>query len=1144
MLKRTRKKFLFIFISSVALIAVGLIAAFLWFVVFHPGDEILQSNIEKILAMESPVYYRDGQNAIGVFFEEAHRQYVPYEQIPRAFIDAIVSAEDNTFFEHWGVDLGGMMRALMANIRAGKVVQGGSTITQQTAKNLFKRKDRSLWAKIKELLSAWRLEYHYSKEKILEFYSNQFFVSGNGRGLGVAAKYYFDKPVSELNALECAFIAGSVKRPNYYNPFIKNREADAEAARVRAKNRVAYVLKQMYRLGKLDRANYENFIEEEIPFQQGQMYYSINTIMDLVKEAMAKPEIEEALSRRGIDNIATSGIRVITSIEKDLQESGLLALRQELSRLDIRLKGYERADVQNTCAQLPFVSGRNLNVGDFLVGIVQSKEMHPEPLITVRFDKQDQDSDAAGFIDARGINNILNPLMKYKKNLWTRATSEDFPVLLDQIEEGDLVYVSVRKIDPDTGKYTFDLEKYPEIQGALLALNNGSIRAMIGGMENRFYNRAVMSKRSMGSIIKPLVYTTALQLGWSSLDILNNERNVFVYQGESYSPRPDHLSSYKGVSMSWAGVHSENVATVWLLYHLCDHLSPAQFKDVVNNLGLGRKLNESYPAYRNRLRDKHGIVVNNDALYRVAFANAIADLEPDLIFAGRIEEYELLKTLHYGSDFERFMRENLRDILLAREAGDKTLLKEYDVRRSLLDKNFLRYKKILAELERLRSGETEIIESLSAWEDGPFIFADWDNAEVDFKPGEKSVALEEDQLPELEPEVYELFYNNNTGLFYFGVKPEGEAWRAQTAQDLENIQAFLSEEEKADFWNSIQIEGLLAAATIKALDEVIEKEFAKLKDLPEYGEEILHSVNDFRVLVALQYLIGFCRLAGIESDLDPVLSFPLGSNVVSVLEVARVYESLSTGRIFLNGWTSTGDFLSVIDRIEDADGEVIYAPRQSSRRIIAPETSIAVTDILRNVVKYGTGRYAYKNIKLRSRDKELDAQLKELDLHVPVIGKTGTANRFTNAAFAGVVPVAVPGNKFSLDGGYVLACYVGFDDNKPMVKNSTSITGASGALPMWSRLANTIVLSKDFASSMDIVDFSFSGITEVPLYYPDLGQVMVDINSKRGWGGIDEESGTVSPAMTASITTFATPLGGGRVKPERFYQPYWQMKEN
>ncbi len=239
---------------------------------------------------------------LGVFFDSAHRQYVTYQQIPQAFVDALVASEDNRFFSHIGFDVVGILRAAVRNLEAGKVVQGGSSITQQTAKNLFKRADRSLQAKLKELLFALRLEYHYPKEKIFEFYANQFFVSGNGHGLGVAARYYFDKEPEELTLVECAFIAGSVKRPNFYNPFIKKTdEAEAEARR-QAVIRKNYVLDQMLEMGMINEPTYNQARASDIRFRQGKVGYSLDYALEMVKDAVSSSEVQGALAVHGIAN--------------------------------------------------------------------------------------------------------------------------------------------------------------------------------------------------------------------------------------------------------------------------------------------------------------------------------------------------------------------------------------------------------------------------------------------------------------------------------------------------------------------------------------------------------------------------------------------------------------------------------------------------------------------------------------------------------------------------------------------------------------------------------------------------------------------------------------------------------------------------
>lgn len=189
---------LFLFVFIIALLAAGGGAYGLYYlIVEEPCPEMEPEYIASILGRESPVYYRDGKEKIGVLFQDFHRQYLAYNEIPQNFVQALVASEDDQFFTHYGVDIPGIIRAMIANYQAGRIVQGGSTISQQTAKNLFKRDERSYQAKLKELLYALRLEHRYSKEKILEFYANQFYVSGNGHGIGVAARYYFDKDRSQ-----------------------------------------------------------------------------------------------------------------------------------------------------------------------------------------------------------------------------------------------------------------------------------------------------------------------------------------------------------------------------------------------------------------------------------------------------------------------------------------------------------------------------------------------------------------------------------------------------------------------------------------------------------------------------------------------------------------------------------------------------------------------------------------------------------------------------------------------------------------------------------------------------------------------------------------------------------------------------------
>ena len=203
---RKKGKILIIFFCLLFFIS----SCFLGYIFYKVTDEastyIRRGAVDRIIASESPVFYDDCITPIGVFFEKTHSKYIYYNNIPKFFVNALIAAEDKNFFDHSGFDLKAIIRAFIANIKAGKVVQGGSTLTQQTAKNIFKREKRSYQAKLKEMIQAFLFEKRYTKEEILEMYSNQFFVTGYGKGLRIAAQYYFDKEAEDLDLVEGAFM--------------------------------------------------------------------------------------------------------------------------------------------------------------------------------------------------------------------------------------------------------------------------------------------------------------------------------------------------------------------------------------------------------------------------------------------------------------------------------------------------------------------------------------------------------------------------------------------------------------------------------------------------------------------------------------------------------------------------------------------------------------------------------------------------------------------------------------------------------------------------------------------------------------------------------------------------------------------------
>lgn len=1085
------KKLVSIFCALAGLALATIMALYFWFVVFSPGEAIQQQNIEKILGMESPVYYADGRSKIGVFFRDNHRQYVSYHRLPGTFVKGLVAAEDNDFFNHFGVDPAGFARAVLANIRAGRIVQGGSTISQQTAKNLFHRQGRSLKAKLHELLYALRLEYHYPKEKILEFYANQFYVSGNGRGLGVAARYYFDKEPEDLDLLESAFIVGSVKRPNYYNPFIQQDGEAVARARTRSRQRASYVLGRMYNLGMIDTFSYQDALAREIPFKRGRMRFELSSIMDMVRDGLESDEVRHALLAHGIENVATSGIRITTTINRDFQEKTLTSLQTELSRLDTRLNGYNGENLQETYRLLQERQGSATPVaGRFLVARVAEvdREKHRLHLdlgfggkLLTRF----------GVIDEQGLRPLLSSLVRYKGHRWSEIEQDSWDWFMEMIQPGDLVHVSIiGEVEP-AGKWQCRLEKYPEIQGAVIGMQKGMITSLAGGRDNFYFNRAVAARRPMGSVVKPLLFAAAIQLGWNNLDLLDNRRNVFVFQNTPYIPRPDHDSPHDYVSMSWAGVHSENVASVWLLYHLCDRLSPAQFKELTGELGLRRQPGESYRSYIVRIRDEMGIVVNDKALRQASLEKAVAAVEADLVFAGRQRELGALQQLRYAADHQ--------DLVAEEDKG-----REAVVKRRVLTYSFQRLQGLEQDLRAMATG--------LAAEPGPAGLMDG----LFYQPLADKSPLHRHQLDLIGQQ------------FMFTDRPIGSGWLPVRRDKLVDAINDLPADGEEKFWNRVRLDNMVSAGTISMVAEYLEQEYDLLRQLPPYGDDVLYHIRDYRVLAALKYVIGLCRAAGVESRLDPVLSFPLGSNVISLLEAARLYETITGGKSYQ---MSDNAGLRVISRIENSEGEILYEAARQEKQVVDEQTALQVADILRNVVRFGTGRFASRNIRLTVGGKEQ----KKVKLGAPVLGKTGTANQFKNASFVGVVPGLAPDSKvLSLAEGHVLATYTGFDDNRPMVRTSTHFTGASGALPLWSRVAEAMLNHQLIGSGIDFADLAFAGHKVVPLTYPDLGQVVVPVDRQKGGRAGDGGDGS-GPA----VVTFGHRGEDGSLEFNRYFRPYW-----
>jgi penicillin-binding protein 1A len=1050
------KKIFKIFIYAITSIAI-LVLIFLTVIYFQVSHEakaqIDRGAIDSILFSESPVYYDDQVTPIGVYFEKIHSKYIHYNNIPKLYIKALIASEDHNFFTHPGFDIKAIIRATIANLKAGRIVQGGSTLSQQTAQNVFTREKRGYISQLKELFRALILERAYTKEEILEMYVNQFEVTGFGKGLRLASEYFFDKDVKELDLVETAFIAGMVNSPSKYDPFTKKTEEKKIQAMKYAKIRKNYVLKNMRKLNFITDEEYLDAKDREVPFKEGKVTYRLDVILDYIREQLESDYFKKVLHDQGVDNIATSGIRIHTSVSREIQSAAIESVRRNLQLLDIKLSGYKKDIFQERYLMKNGQIYRDQREGfPFFAEITEIKRDISDPSIKVTW------KNGEGVIDLKGIRPMAEAWLAWKSGNSAQLRGRDVLEFLKLLKTGDSIPVFA--LDDEARDKRLSLWEIPELEGGIVVLKDGMIKAMVGGFFNRYFNRAVDAKRQLGSIFKPIVYTAALQLKWNNLDQLNNTPDLFKFENTLYIPRPDHRPKSDKVSMMWAGSNSENLATVWLLYHLTDRLNISDFREVVERLGLAKKETETYNEYARRIRDKHGVIVNQEALMEAAFEEIKKGIEPDLIFSGNEAALDNISRLHFYIEEDKM------------ELHDDSVhqITRYDFKR-LRNLNY-----------NMINRFKDIIQLIEIYNKNKPVF-------------DKAV---KDSLGYF-------FFNNSEGvnrvIYTEEVNKIPYALHRITLEQLSKMIPMISSGE-------VWIDDIIPSEVIELLQTNMGRRYRELLSLNRYDLETLYSVRDFRILVNLLYVTQLAKEMGISTELDPVLSFPLGANSISILEAALSYNTIISGSLStLSKDEAFSDMAPIITKIVDRNGETIWEYVPKSEKVLTERVSASITEILRIVMENGTGKNAKDLIKT-----SINFGNSPVDIHIPSFGKTGTANLYTNSSFVGIIPVLDPDNdKFDIDKGYVVASYVGYDDNRPMKGRHINIYGSSGALPLWVDTCNAIVNGKTYKEGSETADLAFL-IESGPLLTADTLSA-VNVSSISGIPLISGEDGASSDAI-------------------------------
>jgi penicillin-binding protein 1A len=531
-----------VLISRICAVLVGVIALIAFanvcaYVYLRPALPDVGSLREVQLQVPLRIYSRDGKliQSIG----EQRRIPVRYDQLPPKLIQAFLATEDDRFFRHHGVDWQGILRAAVANLKAGGIRQGASTITMQVSRDMFLTPRRDMKRKMSEIYISLLMEAEFTKEEIFSLYVNKIFLGQRAYGVGAAAEVYFGKSLDQLTVAEMATLAGIPTAPSMVNPV-----ASAEAAKVRR----AHVLGRMLELGYISQSEYDQ--AKNSPMESRLHGASIEVDAPYLAE-MVRNEMQNKYG----DAVYTAGYKVYTTLDSRLQAAGTVALRTGLLEYDMR-HGYRGATAKVDLSQNTTPAQLDAQLDEFpVIGGLK-------PAIVEQ-------------VEARSVKIYVKDLgavtLPWEKLSWARRQLPEEKVdrapsqASDIMSRGDVIYTIGRT--PESLLFV----QVPEAQSALVSVDprDGAIVALVGGFDffQSKFNRAVQARRHPGSGFKPFVYAAAFDKGFTPASVVLDAPVVIDQEGkeEAWRPHEDTGKFYGPVRLRDALVQSRNLVSVRLM---------------------------------------------------------------------------------------------------------------------------------------------------------------------------------------------------------------------------------------------------------------------------------------------------------------------------------------------------------------------------------------------------------------------------------------------------------------------------------------------------------------------------------------------------------------------------------------------------
>ena len=493
--------------------------------------------------------YSDDNRRIAEFFKE-RRVVVPLDELPDMLRKAFIAAEDARFYKHRGVDLVSIVRAFFKNLEAGTIVQGGSTITQQVTKSFFLSPERSYQRKIKEAILAYRIDQALSKEEILFLYLNQIYLGHGAYGVQAAAENYFGKSAKDLTLAECAMLAGLPQAPSRYSPFHSPEKAQ---------QRQIYVLNRMEQEGFITNAQASEALTRVVDIQPRRNLYieAVPFYTEYVRQYVLEKYGEEALLR--------DGLQIYTAVNIDMQRIARQEILKGLKDLDKRqgyrgvLKTIAPEQIETFLRELREDPQQpSMAVGNTVQGVVVAvNDKRKETVVRLT-----EGQGRIAIADMRWAR-PPNPKVAYYSTRIERPSQA--------LKVGDVILVGLKEPGAEAGQWILTLEQEPEAQGALLcmAAESGEVKAMVGGRDFRSsqFNRAIQSRRQPGSAFKPIIYTAALDKGYTPATVMYDTPVVYKDEEMDFKWKPKNYGrKFHGATLlRKALAKSYNLVTVKIL---------------------------------------------------------------------------------------------------------------------------------------------------------------------------------------------------------------------------------------------------------------------------------------------------------------------------------------------------------------------------------------------------------------------------------------------------------------------------------------------------------------------------------------------------------------------------------------------------